>query len=431
MNLLENMELRFKEEGFKSRKEVRDMMFKKVIFILLLFSFPAGIMGGMVPPVVQAQSKEPVKIGCLTPLSPPGDHASGKRILWGAELGIKYVNDEMKGVLGGRPVALAVEDDQGTPAEGVAGYRRLVSKDGVVGVLGQFHSSVCIAVGEVAKELGVPLFSTGASAAKITESHYPTIFSIMGLIPNRSEFYMEFAKKMGFKRVAVLGEDTDYGTEFDKWVKEYGKKEGIEVKGIIFPRTATDLTPSLLIIKAWNPDLVINAGIAPAAYLIVKQAYDVGLFPKVPMLATFDWTNRPEYWDAVGDKGNFILYMTYYKPGMPVAASGNWMIPRYVELHKEDPTFYALNAFGQVVILAQAVNKAKSARPKDVLNALNTQTFTDWGGTVKFEELAGMRWHNVSPPMLILQMTKVRQPGKESKTVWPPVKGGDGKIVTP
>ena len=70
--------------------------------------------------------------------------------------------------------------------------------------------------------------------------------------------------------------------------------------------------------KAWNPDLVINVGVGPNAYLLVKQAYDVGLFPKVPMLATFDWPTRTEYWDAVGDKGNYILYMTYYKPGMPV-----------------------------------------------------------------------------------------------------------------
>jgi branched-chain amino acid transport system substrate-binding protein len=407
------------------------MRYKKGMFIFILLSGLVLILGSMVTSMVQGQTKEPVKVGFLTPLSPPGDHASGKRMLWGAELGIKYVNEVMGGVLGGRPVQLAVEDDQGTPAEGVSGYRRLVTKDGVVAVLGQFHSSVCIAVSEVAKELGVPLFSTGASAAKITESRYSTIFSIMGLIPNRSEFYMEFAKKMGYKRVAILGEDTDYGTEFDKWVKEYGKKEGIEVKGIIFPRTITDLTPSLLIIKAWNPDLVINAGIAPAAYLVVKQAYDVGLLPKVPMLATFDWTNRPEYWDAVADKGNYILYMTYYKPGMPVSPLGNWMIPRYVELHKEDPTFYVLNAFGQVCIVAQAVNQAKSANPKDVLTALNTKAFTDWGGSVKFEDLPGMRWHNVSPPMLLLQMTKVRQPGKDSNTVWPPSLGGNGKVEIP
>jgi branched-chain amino acid transport system substrate-binding protein len=123
--------------------------------------------------------------------------------------------------------------------------------------------------------------------------------------------------------------------------------------------------------------------------------------------------------------------MAYYKPGMPITSLGNWVIPRYVNLYKEDPTFYALNGFGQVVIVAQAVNKANSANPKDVLNALNTQTFTDWSGSIKFEELPGMRWHNVSPPMLILQMTKARQPGKESNTVYPPSFGGNGKVEIP
>ncbi len=407
------------------------MSLKKGMRIVVLLSGLAFVLGSVIPALVLAQSKEPVKIGCLTPFSPPGDPASGKRIQWGAELGIKYVNETMGGVLGGRPLQLAVEDDQGIPAEGVSGYRRLVTKDGVVAVLGQFHSSVCLAVNDVAKELGVPLFSTGASSAKITEAHYPTTFSVMGLTPPRAEFFMDFAKKMGFKRVAIMAEDTDYGTDFDKWLKEYGKKEGIETKGIIFPRTAVDLTPSLLIMKAFNPDLFINVGVGPNAYLLAKQAYDVGLFPKVPMLATFDFPTRPEYWDALGEKGNYILYMTYYKPGMPVSPSGKWMISKYMELYKEQPTFYAINAFGEVMIIAQAINFAKSANPKDVLAALTTRTFTDWAGTVKFEDLPGMRWHNVSPPFFVLQMTKVRQPIEESHTVWPPNLGGDGKFKTP
>ncbi len=407
------------------------MKLKKGTRMVVLLSAFAFVLGSIIPQLVLAQSKEPVKIGCLIPLSPPGDPASGKRIQWGAELGIKYVNETMGGVLGGRPLQLAVEDDQGIPAEGVSGYRRLVTKDGVVAVIGQFHSSVCLAVNDVAKELGVPLFSTGASSAKITEAHYPTTFSVMGLTPPRAEFFMGFAKKMGFKRVAIMAEDTDYGTDFDKWLKEFGKKEGIEVKGIIFPRTAVDLTPSLLIMKAFNPDLFINVGVGPNAYLLTKQAYDVGLFPKVPMLATFDFPTRTEYWDALGDKGNYILYMTYYKPGMPVSPSGKWMISKYMELYKEQPTFYAINAFGEMMIIAQAINFAKSANPKDVLTALTTRTFTDWAGTVKFEDLSGMRWHNVSPPFFVLQMTKVRQPIEESHTVWPPNLGGDGKFQTP
>ena len=434
MSLPENMasSLRGRIENNQTRKETIRMKLKKEMVTIVLLVGLAMIMGSTVPLMVHGQSKEPVKIGCLTPLSPPGDHTSGKRIVWGAELGIKYVNEVMGGVLGGRPVKLAVEDDQGTPAEAVTGFRRLVTKEGAVAVTGQFHSSACLAVNEVAKELGVPLLSVGASAAKITESHYPTIFSVMSLNPSRAEYLIAFAKTKGFKRVAVLGEDTDFGVEYSRYVKEYGGKAGIEVNSIIYPRTTTDVTPSLLLLKAWNPDFIINVGTPPSAYLVLKQAYDVGLFPKVPLVASYDWPNRPEYWEALGDKGNYILYMVYYKPGMPVTPAGNWMISKYGELYKEDPTFYAVNAFGQILIISQAVNFARSANTKDVLASLQTNTFSDWSSTkVKFEELPGMRWHNVPPPMLILQMTKVRQPGKESKTLWPPEYGGDGRIVTP
>src|SRR4030042_4891173 len=100
----------------KPRKEVVEMRFKKGMLMVVLLVGLALIMGSMVSSMAQAQSKEPVKIGCLTPLSPPGDQASGKRIQWGAELGIKYGNEVMGGILGGRPVQLALEDDQGTPA---------------------------------------------------------------------------------------------------------------------------------------------------------------------------------------------------------------------------------------------------------------------------------------------------------------------------
>ena len=104
------------------------MRSKKGMWMVVLLSGLILIAGSIVPSMVQAQSKEPVKIGILIPLSPPGDPASGKRILWGAELGIKYVNEVMGGVLGGRPLQLAVEDDQGIPAEGVVGLPKTGNK---------------------------------------------------------------------------------------------------------------------------------------------------------------------------------------------------------------------------------------------------------------------------------------------------------------
>src|SRR2546427_6584049 len=88
-----------------------------------------------------ALAQKPVKIGVLTPLSPPGDAAAGQFIARGAKMGAEDVNAR-GGVLGGRKIELVVEDDAGTPEKGGAGFRKLASQDQAVAVVGQFHSSV-------------------------------------------------------------------------------------------------------------------------------------------------------------------------------------------------------------------------------------------------------------------------------------------------
>ena len=92
-----------------------------------------------------ALAQKAVKIGVLTPLSPPGDASAGQFIVRGAKMGAEAVNAR-GGVLGGRQIELVVEDDAGTPEKGVAGLRKLATQDQVAAVIGQFHSSVMGAV---------------------------------------------------------------------------------------------------------------------------------------------------------------------------------------------------------------------------------------------------------------------------------------------
>src|SRR5215831_12949512 len=77
-----------------------------------------------------ALAQKPVKIGVLTPLSPPGDASAGQFIVRGAKMGAEDVNTR-GGVLGGRKIELVVEDDAGTPEKGVAGLRKLATQDQV------------------------------------------------------------------------------------------------------------------------------------------------------------------------------------------------------------------------------------------------------------------------------------------------------------
>src|SRR5438552_2634264 len=156
-----------------------------------------------------ALAQKPVKIGVLTPLSPPGDSAAGQFIVRGAKMGAEDVN--ARGGILGRKLELVIEDDSGTPEKGAAGMRKLATQDQVVAVMGQFHSSVMGAVQTLAEQFKVPVFSTQASARGITEKHLNYTFRTHVIDPDRCQLWNRWIKERGFKRVFLLAENTDYG----------------------------------------------------------------------------------------------------------------------------------------------------------------------------------------------------------------------------
>jgi branched-chain amino acid transport system substrate-binding protein len=236
---------------------------------------------------------------------------------------------------------------------------------------------------------------------------------------------------MGWKKIAIVAEDTDYGSGLVTAVKNSAKNTELEIESIIYPKTSTDLTPMLLKIKAWKPDITINAGAPPSAYLVVKQANDIGLFPNTPMIASYNWCTLPEYWEALGEKGKYILFSEHFKKGMKTTFLGDWMVAKYHELHNEDPTYYAINAFGEILVIAQAINMAQSDNPKEIAEALVKWPYLDWSGVVDFKEEKGPWWHFVSAPLLMFQVTDVKQSFNETKLIWPFKFGGDGKVMSP
>src|SRR5215470_9694827 len=270
-----------------------------------------------------AHAQKAVKIGVLTPLSPPGDAGAGQLIVRGAKMAAEEINAR-GGILGGRKVELVIEDDSGTPEKAAAAFRKLATQDQVAAVMGQFHSSVMAAAQALAEQFQIPVFSTQSSAKAITEKHLNYTFRTHVIDPDRCRFWTGWIKERGFKRVALIAENTDYGIGLVDETKKLipSTLPGVELKTIIFDRAMVDFTPQLLEIKAWKPDVVLNGGVGSPAYLLIKQAYDVGLFPAVPMLVSYDAPARPEFWTTVGDKGNFTSFIVYYHATMKLTAPG-------------------------------------------------------------------------------------------------------------
>jgi branched-chain amino acid transport system substrate-binding protein len=365
------------------------------------------------------RAQEDVKIGLDIPLSPPGDPVAGQLIRRGGELAVEYVNLH-GGVLGGRHIALAVQDSQGRTEAGIAGYRRLASEEHVVGVTGFFHSSVAIAVNEVAKELGVPTISTQASAADITAKHYDIAFRTHAIDPIRVEAFLAFIKEKGMKRISVVAETTDYGIGISDELDEQSgaAKLGLELQKITFDHATTDLTPQLLQVKAFKPDLVINIAVGQPVDLMIDEATTLGILPATPMLVSYDAPARPQYWQLHPQNGDGMYFIAYYSPKEKLAEEGTWLVKTYEEKYKEAPIYSSLNGFGDVLILAQAVEQAKSADPKAVTKALASGSFKSWAASpVSFPEGKGVYWHSWSPPILILHYTKPNQDWREAEVV--------------
>jgi branched-chain amino acid transport system substrate-binding protein len=383
----------------------------------------AAVLAAAAPVLAQGT----LKLGVLTPLSPPGDASAGQFIVRGAKMAADDVNAR-GGVLGGRRIELVIEDDSGTPEKGVAGFRKLATQDRVAGVIGQFHSSVMGAVQDLAEQFKIPVFATQASAKGITERHLNYTFRTHVIDPDRVALWNRWIKQQGFKRVALIAENTDYGVG----VVEDTKKQfqtmsvGAELKTVIFDRAVVDLTPQLLDIKNWKPDLVLNVGVGTPVYLIVKQAYDVGLFPSTPMLVSYDLPARPEFWKNLGEKGTYLGFIVYYHPTMKLTPRGEAFRAKYREQFKEDPVYGALNGYAQVALLADAVNAGKSDSGENLVKALLGNKFEGWNGTISFSRGDGPYWQQWTPPMLFMQYTRTEMPFTEAKIIYPPeFKTGD------
>jgi branched-chain amino acid transport system substrate-binding protein len=400
------------------------MKVRRHVSLLVILLIAVGLLaGGLLAPTL---AQKPVKIGVLTPLSPPGDAAAGQFIVRGAKMAADDVN--ARGGVLGRKIELVVEDDSGTPEKGSAGMRKLATQDQVVAVVGQFHSSVTAAVQVLAEQFQVPVFLTQASAKSLTEKHLTYTFRTHVIDPDRVALWNRWIKERGFKRVAIIAENTDYGIGLSDETKKQFAASGIkaELKSIIFDRAVVDLTPQLLEIKSWKPDLVINVGVGTPAYLIIKQASDVGLFPATPMLVSYDMPARPEFWKNLGDKGAFTTFIAYYHPTMKLTPRGEAFRTRYRAEFKEEPVYGALNAYAQIMLIADAVNLAKSDKPDDIVKALLANKFTGWNGTITFTRGDGPYWQQWTPPMLFMQYTKADMPFAEARIVFPAdLKTGD------
>ena len=391
---------------------------------------------------VPAMAAGPVKIGVVLPLS--GNAASaGKAALAAIEVGAEIVNEahpELKGLpladsaglpnLGGAKIELVTADHQGNPSVGQSQTLRLITQDKVVALTGAYQSSVTFTTSAVAERYGIPFVNGESVAANLTQRGYKWFFRVTPIASDFAKNYMLFLadmKKAGHnvKSIAIVNENTDYGTSVAGTVQKVAKEHGFDVVASIpYNANSSDVSAQVLQLKQKKPDAAIFISYTADTILYMKTMKNLDYLPAM-IIGDDSGFSDPSFIPSVGDISQGVMNRSAWDIGKPgsITYKINELYKKKTGRDLDDTSGRDMQAF---LVLADAINRAGSTEPAKVQKALQqtnlkpSQLMMGYRG-VKFDQTG----QNTEAATYLIQLQ-----GKEYKAVWPE-KSATAKIEWP
>ena len=411
---------------------------------LILSAFLAVVVGFSLMGVSAGFAKAPkeIRIGITAPLTGPSAEAGvalKQGIIlaaeeWNAKGGI-YIKEADKKL----PVEVLIEDCQSKPEVGVSVGEKLITRDKVCMLMGDaFHSSVTMAVMELAPKYGLPVMSIEPVSVEIAKkvkenperywsfwkgdwnstAYANTIFSTYKALLDSGQFTPKN------KTVVFIVEDTDYGRSnaenaSDLFAGIGWKTLGVETVALGY----TDFYPQLTKYKAMEPDIVVtvftplSSGVA-----FSKQFHEVGM--DCSQFAIY-YPLRPEYREQAGNAGESLMW------------SPLLIDPDHVEKHKAfaekikarwDVTLSNDHASGYDGLnnALDSIERAGSLDPKAIVEALSKLDLMGVMGRYVFDQ----ETHTIKDGEDFIPVPAAQIQNGENVLIWPPSLAY-GKYQTP
>jgi branched-chain amino acid transport system substrate-binding protein len=285
-----------------------------------------------------ALAQEKIKIGVLLPFSGPLAY-EGNEVFKGFE--VARVEQNQKGGLLGKQIEF-LKGDAVDPKAAVGEAERLISVEKVSVILGTFSSPRSYAASTIAEKNKVVYWETGSVGDDITKRGHKYTFRICpnaeDLAKAASFFGVVVAPrilKIPLKelKVAVIGENSLYGTSVSKTVKGMVDAEGAQLVAYEFYDSNTkDLSSLILRLKAKKPDVLIPTCYVNDAILLSRQSRQMDFNVKV-FVGTGVGHNTKALADAIGDDVNGILCSGW--PSTTINRKFAWGLDTFIKIYEQ------------------------------------------------------------------------------------------------
>jgi branched-chain amino acid transport system substrate-binding protein len=394
--------------------------------MLAVFSM---VLAGAEPALAQ---QKVIKIGALYPLT--GNlAATGMDCKRGVDLAVEIINGKYdlnlplaneEGIpnLEHAKIEVIYADTKGDPKNGLAEAERLITEEKVVALIGAYQSAVTKTASQAAERLKIPFVCSDSSSPTLTERGFEYFFRVSPhdgtMARNQFEFLKDLETKKGVKvkTVALLYENTEFGSNVAKMQRSYAKEFGCDiVADIAYAANSSDVTSEVGKIISAKPDVVMHAAYITDAILFTKTFKEMNLVPQgfLNMAGYIE----SDYLPTVKADGNYFFVRSTFALDL---ANKKPLVGQVAELYQKKYNIpmgeNTARSFSAPFVLADAFNRAKSTDPEAVVKALlatnmpGDQIINPWKG-IQFDPKSHQ---NIDASAMIVQIQD-----QAYYTVWP------------
>lgn len=323
----------------------------------------------------------PVKVGVLHPVT--GFLAySGNLSRLGARMAVEDIN-AAGGIkaLGGVKLETVLADAQSKPEVGAAEVEKL-NEQGVSAIVGAYASAICLATTQAAAKHGIPHLVDVGVADQIVQRGLKNTFRFAPGYKTCTDAAVESLQALNngagrpAKTVMIIHEESLFGTGTANLLAKQLPPLGFEVKDVIKHANPTrDFNNIVLRVKAANPDIIIPANYYNEYALFVRTMKQQNVTPKAIYSVLGGAASSYKFVKEFADAANGVLDVNHWFNPKDKRA---WALKKRVDaMDGQFFTYEVYLNYTAVHLLADAIERAKSAKREDIIAALEKSNWSD------------------------------------------------------
>ena len=353
----------------------------------------------------------------------------GRLVKDGYEFYVKHINARGGIPIKGKKYKVEIKyyDDESDPKTAARLVEKLIVEDKIKFLLGPYSSSCTFPASSVAEKYKLPMVEAHGAATTIFERGYKYIFATLNTVDQYTGNILKMATESNPrpKTLALINENALFPQLAMDGAAKQAKPLGLKVVyKEKYPSGTKDLSSMLAAVREKRPDILLAGGYTADMILLVKQAREMGVKPK--MFGLMLGPTLPGFVEALKQDAEYLLEPIQWGPSMSWKGDiFGYTAADYVRHFEQDfgykPDYHPPQSSAALVVYHRALQKAGVEDPQKVRDAIAQTDIMTFYGPIRFNE-KGM---NIGKGMAVIQL----QNGKPVLVY--PKEGAEGTLIYP